>query len=142
MEVFGEAPFEPVKKDACYQLNEKQQKLDVLYTNQSMLLSQEYMDYSTTSFTIIAFPIPEIGSRFEEIFEETVKVNTLDVALYTRIQQIMIDTLDQGEFVHIRGRFDNRTDMTVRIYPLEDPKKRRLLKTASPCEHPRGRGVY
>ena len=96
--------FEPVDKNSCYRLSEKQQKLDIQYTTQSMLLSQDYMDYSTTSFTIIAFPIPEIGSRFEEIFEETIKVNTLDVALYTRIQQTIIDTLDQGEFVRILGK--------------------------------------
>lgn len=123
LEVFGETPFEPVNKDSCYRLSEKQQKLDIQYTTQSMLLSQDYMDYSTTSFTIIAFPIPEIGSRFEEIFEETVRVNTLDVALYTRIQQTIIDILDQGEFVRILGRGDNRTDMTVHTYPLEDVQK-------------------
>ena len=40
------------------------------------------------SFTIIAFPVPEIGDQFEEIFKETMKVNTLDNEKYIKIQQI------------------------------------------------------
>lgn len=41
-----------------------------------------------------AYPIPEIGDRFEEIFAETVKLNTLDYKLYQTIQQKIIDVLD------------------------------------------------
>lgn len=37
----------------------------------------EYIKGEERSFTIIAYPIPEIGDRFEEIFAETVKLNTL-----------------------------------------------------------------
>ena len=41
----------------------------------------EYIKGEERSFTIIAYPIPEIGDRFEEIFAETVKLNTC--LLYT-----------------------------------------------------------
>ena len=34
------------------------------------------------SFTIIAYPVPEIGGNYEEIFREIVKINTLDYHLY------------------------------------------------------------
>ena len=46
----------------------------------------EYIKGEERSFTIIAYPIPEIGDRFEEIFAETVKLNTLDYKLYQTIQ--------------------------------------------------------
>ena len=38
------------------------------------------------ALTIIAYPVPEIGADFPEIFEEIVKINTLDYKLYERIQ--------------------------------------------------------
>ena len=56
------------------------------------------------SLTIIAYPLPSIGARFEEIFAETVKINTLDYMLYRNMQQKMIDVLDQADRVHITGK--------------------------------------
>lgn len=50
---------------------------------------------------LFAYPIPEIGDRFEEIFAETVKLNTLDYKLYQTIQQKIIDVLDTADQVHI-----------------------------------------
>ena len=51
------------------------------------------------SFTIIAYPVPEIGDQFREIFEEVIRINTLDSDLYLQVQQKMIDALDRGEAV-------------------------------------------
>ena len=67
--------------------------------------------------------MPEIGGQFEEIFRETVKINTLDMALYEKIQQTIIDTLDQGNRVHIKGRGENRTDLVVALHTLENSEK-------------------
>ena len=64
----------------------------------------EYIKGEERSFTIIAYPIPEIGDRFEEIFAETVKLNTLDYKLYQTIQQKIIDVLDTADQVHITGK--------------------------------------
>ena len=75
------------------------------------------------SFTIIAYPLPEIGKNFEEIFEEVAKVNTLDKEKYKKIQQHLIDALDQGVEVHIKGAEDNETDLYVALRELEDPEK-------------------
>ena len=55
----------------------------------------------SADFTIIAYPVPEIGEKFEEIFAETVKINTLDYTLYQNMRQKIIDVLDQAEKVHI-----------------------------------------
>ncbi len=87
----------------------------------SSLLQNEFMPGDDYQFTIIAFPIPAIGPDFEEIFRETMKINTLDVETYQRIQQCLIDALDQGERVHVKGKGDNRTDIIVALAPLKDP---------------------
>ena len=71
----------------------------------------EYIPGDERSFTIMALPVPAVGDPYEEIFEEIVKINTLDADLYERIQQTIIDALDQGEFVHILGKDNNCTDL-------------------------------
>lgn len=123
IEVFGETPFEPVNKKEALHLSEKQQKLSVEYQRDNNILANQYIKGDEISFTIIAYPIPEIGERFDEIFTETVKVNTLDMDLYEKIQKNIIDALDQGEYVTITGRGENRTNLTIQMQKLENPEK-------------------
>ena len=56
------------------------------------------------------------------------KLNTLDYHLYQEIQQKLIDALDQGESVYIRGADGNRTDLTVRLFKLTEPEKETLFE--------------
>ncbi len=128
LEVFGETPFVPEAKPEAYQLSEKQQKLMTWMQNELAQLSNQYIPETERSFTIIAFPLPEIGPNYEEIFRETVRINMLDYKLYQRIQQTLIDALDQGEAVHIKGRDGNRTDLMVALTTLSDPKKETLFE--------------
>lgn len=125
IEIFGEKSFAPVKKVEALQLSEKQQKVYVEYQRDASLLGNQYIKSEEYSFTIIAYPIPEIGEQFEEIFAETVKVNTLDMDLYREIQQKLIDALDQGEYVRIIGNKEcgNKTDLKVMLHPLKNPEK-------------------
>lgn len=123
IETFGQEPFTPVSKKENYEFDEKQQKLNVYFSNKSSQLVNQYIKGEEYSFTIIAYPIPEIGPKYEEIFEKTVEINNLDYTLYRDMQQKMIDVLDQAEYVRIKGRAGNRTDLTVAIRPLSDPKK-------------------
>lgn len=123
IETFGRAPFEPKSKQENPKYNEKQQKLDVYFSSKNGQLINQYIKGEERSFTIIAYPIPEIGPRFEEIFARTVELNNLDYTLYQQMQQRLIDVLDQAEYVHVRGRGRNRTDLTVAIRPLADPAK-------------------
>ena len=123
-QVFGEEPFVPVIKPEALKQSQRQQELSIQYASQSAQISSRYMDDSTMSFTIIAYPLPEIGEDFEDIFRETVKLNTLDNSLYTRIQQSIIDALDQAEYVQVKGaKGKNATDLRVRLCSLKDPKK-------------------
>lgn len=123
IEVFGEELFAPEDKKEAIRLDKRQQKLYVDSYSEDTFLKKDYLKLSETSFTIISYPIPEIGKDFEKIFQETVKVNTLDSSLYQKIQQKMIAALDQGEFVHILGAGNNHTDMWVKLYPLNDSTK-------------------
>ncbi|MCI8991171.1 MAG: aminopeptidase [Eubacterium sp.] len=122
-EVFGENPFSPQEKAARRLLDEKQQELRVFYTNEAGQITNKYIIGEERSFTVIAYPLPEIGKDFKEIFAETVRLNTLDYAAYRNFQEKIIAVLDQGEYVKITGKGENRTDLTVRLHPLEDSEK-------------------
>ncbi len=123
IEVFGETPFSPVQKPENLRYSKQQQPLAVEHTSRFSQMMNRYIHGEERSFTIIAYPIPAIGAQYEEIFEETVKINTLDYMLYRKMQQKLIDVLDTAEYVHIQGTNGNRTDLMVRIYPLSDPQK-------------------
>ncbi len=128
VEVFGEELFAPKDKKETIKLDKRQQKLYVDYYNEENFILKEFYKLDETSFTIISYPIPEIGEDFEAIFAETVKVNTLDNKQYTKIQQSLCDALDQGEYVRIRGKGRNHTDMKVKLFPLKDREKETIFE--------------
>ena len=123
VETFGEDPFVPVNQPEAYHLSEKQQQIQVNLDNEASRITNCYIKGEERSFTIIAFPVPEIGEDFPAIFDEVIKINTLDYTLYRDIQQTIIDVLDQGEAVHILGCGENHTDLTVQLHRLEQPEK-------------------
>lgn len=119
IEVFGEEPFTPQAKESVWKLSEKQQKLSVTYASKSAEITNRYIPHDQYSFTIIAYPIPEIGDNFPEIFDAVVAVNTLDNEKYKGIQQCMIDCLDDAEYVHVIGANGNETDMKVMLHTID-----------------------
>ncbi len=127
VETFGQEPFVPVNKPEALSLSRKQEELSIAYSNESMPIVNQYIPKDETSFTIIAFPIPEVGERFEEIFAETIRINTLDYEVYKKIQQRMIQVLDEAQYVKVTGRHDmqrkNDTELQIALYPLKDKKK-------------------
>ena len=123
VETFGEKPFVPKACAECITFTPEQQKLNLKTDNDSMQIVNRYIPGDERSFTIIAYPLPGIGERYEEIFREIVKINTLDYEKYQKIQQTIIDTLDSCEWVEIKGRNDNETDLLIHLHPLEKPEK-------------------
>ena len=122
LETFGDEPFSPAKNDAALTLSSKQLKLSVEYSDRSGRLVNEYIPGDERSYTIIAYPTPDIGSDFEEIFRETVKLNTLDYRKYEAMQQIIIDVLDKASYVRIAGSNGNETELIVALNTLKDPE--------------------
>ena len=123
IETFGEHSFSPLNKKEAFSLNGYQQKLQVSYNNEAGQIVNRYIKGEERSFTIIAYPVCEIGDQFEAIFRDTVRLNNLDYHQYQEIQQIIIQALDEGESVTIKGQDKNRTDLTVALHRLENPKK-------------------
>ncbi|MDO5350566.1 MAG: aminopeptidase [Lachnospiraceae bacterium] len=123
VETFGEAGFTPVNKEECFSLSPHQEEVVRSFNNEFTQLMNQYVPEEETSFTIIAFPRPEIGEPYEEIFQEIIRINTLDYEVYKKIQQVIIDALDQADYVEIKGKGDNGTDLRVRLQSLSDPEK-------------------
>lgn len=123
IEVFGVKPFSPETKRENVRYSEKQQQLSVYHQSEFSQLLNHYIHGEERSFTIISYPVPSIGKQYEEIFAETVRINTLDYVLYRDMQQKLIDVLDTAKQVHIVGANGNKTDLYVQIYPLANPDK-------------------
>ncbi|MCR4807776.1 MAG: aminopeptidase [Lachnospiraceae bacterium] len=121
IEEFGEEPFAPRECKAALTFSQKQRKLSVECADRAGRLVNEYIKGEERSYTIIAYPKPYIGSDFEDIFKETVKLNNLDYKKYEAMQQIMIDVLDKASYVRVAGMNGNETEMIVALNELKDP---------------------
>lgn len=128
VETFGEKNFEPVNKPESLSLTEEQSKLWVEYRSQAGEIQRDYILEEERSFTIIAFPVPEIGDCFPELFQEIIRINTLDYKLYQQMQQTLIDALDKAVACEIKGANGNRTDLRVSLHPLANPEKESIFE--------------
>ncbi|MCR5388739.1 MAG: aminopeptidase [Lachnospiraceae bacterium] len=122
-ETFGQKPFNPVKKAAAINYTDEQQRLLVTNSSLTSALQNNYIIQEERSFTIIAYPVPAIGSNYTTLFDETVKLNTLDYMAYRRMQQCIIDVLDTAKTVHVKGSGANETDLFVSINTPKDITK-------------------
>ena len=123
MEVFGEEPFEPEAKKECIIPDVVGRKFQVDISDRLSQIVNEYIKGEERSFTIISYPIPEIGDKFSEIFSKTVELNTLDYKRYETMQQLIIDALDTADTVRIEGKGTNRTRLIVKTQKITDATK-------------------
>ena len=128
IEMFGETPFSPKQTQEALSLNARQEKLALHFDSRQSQIVNQYIPGDERSFTIIAYPVPEIGKDYEAIFDEVIRINTLDAKVYEKVQQTLIDALDQGEYVHILGGNGNRTDLKVQLYHLNNPEKETIFE--------------
>lgn len=128
VETFGEKDFHPLNKKEALKLSEEQNRLWVDFVSQNRAITEKYIIEEERSFTIIAFPVPEVGPVFQELFDETIKLNTLDYMLYRNVQQKLIDTLDTADYCEIKGCGDNRTDLKVNLWKLKYPEKETIFE--------------
>ena len=128
MEIFGEQPFSPEVKEEAFSYSGAQQELVRLYDSKSGQLVNRYIKGEERSFTIVAYPVPEIGERYREIFDDVIRINTLDAGLYEQVQQTIIDALDQGVYVRVKGKGANQTDLKIQLHELNDPEKETIFE--------------
>ena len=84
IDMFGEEPFEPEAKETVAKLSKSQEEMILQYDSRQSQMVNQYIKGEERSFTIIAYPVPEIGENFPEIFREIVKINTLDYKKYQK----------------------------------------------------------
>lgn len=136
VETFGEKDFDPVNKPQAVHMSEAQNELWVEYRSRRRQIQSEYIPEEERSFTIIAFPIPEIRSAlvdsspetYAEFFKEVIRINTLDYRLYRDIQANIIEALNRAEYCEIKGMNGNRTDLKVSLYRLKNPEKETIFE--------------
>ena len=128
IEVFGEEKYDFIQKKQCVQMNKKQQQMSTQYYVELTQIINKYIDPRERSFTIIAFPIPQIGEFYPQIMEETIAINSLDYKTYEAIQQTVIDALDQTQKVVIKGSGENQTDLTISLHERTDPQKETIFE--------------
>lgn len=128
VETFGEADFNPVNRKHAVRMNPEQNRLWVDYRSQAGRIQRQYILSEERSFTIIAFPVPEVGPVFGELFRETIRINTLDYMLYRNVQQKLIDVLDTADYCEIKGCNGNRTDLKVNLYKLRDSARETIFE--------------
>ena len=109
-------------------LDDKQRALSVKYDRESSEIVNNYIKGEERSFTIIAYPIPEIGKDYEKIFDETVKINTLDYDVYCKIQKNIIDALDKADYVEVKGMNGNKTDICVNLMKKTNTEKQTVFE--------------
>lgn len=122
IELFGQKQFVPVNKPEAAGLSKKQQKMLVQMKNEQTEIANQYMNPEEIGYTIISYPVPEIGEKFEEIFKETIRLNNLDYEVYEKVQQSLIDALDACEVVCLTGKGENQTKLRIRLHELADPE--------------------
>ncbi len=131
VETFGERLPLPENRAEAVVLDKRQQRLKVESTGRLGALVERYIPSEQTSFTIVAYPLPSIGENFAEIFEETMRLNQLDNEVYRKVQQCMIDALDKAQAVRVTGRGENRTDITVQLWKLNNPEKETIFENCT-----------
>lgn len=122
-ESFGEVPFSPKSKSYNIAYNDEQTEIKNIHTTNTNKNFKKYLPGSAYSFVIITYPVPSIGEQYEAIFDEIIKVNTLDNETYDRIHKKIIDCLDLAEYVHVVGKGNNKTDIKVKLHSLNNPEK-------------------
>lgn len=124
IEVFGASPFSPADSPCAPRLSAAQKKMRVDFEIKSESLYSEAVIAKDRSFTIIDFPLPAIADsreKYEEIFDAILAINTLDNALFEKIQGRMIDVLNTASYIEVRGGNGNRTALTVRVQEPANP---------------------
>lgn len=115
---FGEEPTAPHAPKGT----RRQRELSAKLAGDKRGLESERIQPATISFCKVAFPNVFAGERFEEIFSDVFRMNLRNSEPYERMQQAVIDALDCCEEIRVVGHGQNRTDLTIRLRELRDPK--------------------
>jgi hypothetical protein len=123
MSTFGHEPFTPVPNPSAAEPDAARNTLYRMLNMKLNELNDSYSPRSEVSFTSIAFPSPETRGDFGRIFDDTMRMNTLDNTEYSVIQKAIIDALDTAGHIRVKGAEGNRTDLRISMHRLDDPAR-------------------
>jgi hypothetical protein len=86
-------------------------------------IEAEYLAPSDLSFCKVTFPNMLFEEQFCDVFNDVFALNLVDSEPYEKIQQIIIDALDRCEEVRVLGCGDNKTDMSIGMFEMDDPER-------------------
>ena len=93
----------------AWEYSEAQQKLEIEMSNEAGQITNRYIRGDERSFTIIAYPVPEIGGNYEEIFrEEIVNEYSFAPAHMSRQRAAAVATL--GALYYHQGRVETAAE--------------------------------
>ena len=120
---FGEKPFTPINITEALKLSNEQLKLIQSNNIKLTQIQDSYIPRGEISFSKSGLPSPEIGENFDEILADFLKINMLDSRKYEDMQQLIIDALDMADYVHVKGRNGNVTDIKINMFKIQNREK-------------------
>lgn len=120
---FGKATTPVVPSPHAYRPNTEQAKHYRTQLMNRRNIETSFLKPDTLSFCSVVFPDMNIGTRFDEIFQSFVHINTEDPKPHELIQKALIDLLDTCQSVHLKGFNGNQTELTVQLQLLTDPQE-------------------
>ncbi len=139
LSTFGEEPFIPQANNRALSFSSEQQALYSQLEQGRNASLRTFADEANEAFTMAAYPSPLIGDRFAELFDRMFEINTLDGTRYERVQSALINALDKGSSVSIKGKAPNETELTVALQPIANPHRQtNFYNLLADCNVPLG----
>jgi len=120
---FGKLPLSPKSKESTIKLNNFQQELIKAFQIKKMKIKNNYISPSNTSYCMVGFPNVAIGKNFKEIFDDFLKINLMESRKYETYQQIIINALDLADYIYLKGKDGNKTELFIKMKKIENPEK-------------------
>lgn len=118
---FGQTKLDTTKKEFALGYSDDQNQIMKTMNMEMKQILEKFIPKAEVSFTGMAFPVNEIHQDYATIFEHIMMMNTMDSNHHEQMQELIIQALDQGEYVEIKGYRGNETHMKVYLQPLTDP---------------------
>ena len=105
---------------ASRRLNRDQQNRQLEINRKKITILKKHCPERKTNFCYAPLAVPALGSDFRSIFNELLALSIEDDAERVCRQQLLIDEIDEAEFVYLKGKAPNKTDIRFRLHPLND----------------------
>lgn len=90
-------------------------------------IEAEYLAPSDLSFCKVTFPNMLFEEEFSDVFNDVFALNLVDSEPYEKIQQTIIDALDKCEKVCVLGCGDNKTDISIGMFEMNDSERETIF---------------